>query len=109
VSESLLQDQEEIIQQIIPRVTHIHARIGQEQAPQVNDPFAPEWSGHMKVFLNWWKQMIIHRQKRNLPVTITPEFGPAPYMPTLPYSQLPTSDQWMVNIKIRDVIKNEIF
>ncbi len=43
VSESLLSDQEENIDMTLPRVDHIHARIGHAEGPQVNDPRAPEW------------------------------------------------------------------
>lgn len=39
VSESMLQDQEHILNKIIPHIKHIHARVGFEQTPQVNHPF----------------------------------------------------------------------
>jgi hypothetical protein len=106
VSESMLADQGWILEQVIPHVHHLHARIGQEHAPQVNDPFAPEWSEHFLVFMEWWKKIIdVNRSRRKSAFTITPEFGPVPYMPTLPYSQKPLSDQWTVNAKIKNVLK----
>src|SRR5690606_27980516 len=57
VSESMLQDQEDIIKQVIPRIHHIHARIGTTQTPQVNHPFAPEWQKEFDIFVNWWQQI----------------------------------------------------
>ena len=56
VSESLLQDQQDILDALIPHVAHIHARIGYEHGPQVADPFAPEWSLHLERHISWWKK-----------------------------------------------------
>ena len=106
VSESLLQDQEEIIQQIIPHVSHIHARVGYEQSPQVNNPAAPEWQHHVSVFINWWKKIIMYKQMKGWKkMTITPEFGPAPYMPSLPITLEPLSNQWQNNIFMMNKLK----
>lgn len=106
VSESLLQDQKPILDRIIPHIHHIHARIGHEHAPQVNDPFAPEWRNHMEVFIGWWKRVIANQSVNGKRfISITPEFGPAPYMPALPYSQKPLSDQWQTNVQIKDMLK----
>ena len=108
VSESLLQDQEEIIQQIIPHVSHIHARVGHEQSPQVNDPFAPEWKNHFTLFEGWWQQIIQHKKEKGLKLfTITPEFGPAPYMPALPFTLQPIGNQWEINYKMMQYLKNK--
>jgi hypothetical protein len=64
VSESLLQNQPDILDKIIPHVSHIHARIGYSQGPQVNDPFAPEWANHFSVFDGWWNEIIKRKKKR---------------------------------------------
>lgn len=109
VSESMLDDQAEILKQIIPHIHHIHARIGYEHGPQVNDPFAPEWNGHKQVFLHWWKQILaVQRVNGRSMFTITPEAGPAPYMPTRPYSQEPLSDQWKVNNDMKMWLSSEL-
>ena len=108
VSESMLQDQKSIVEQIIPHIHHIHARIGYEHSPQVNDPFAPEWRQHTDIFVCWWKKIIAAQSvngKRSL--TLTPEFGPVPYMPTLPYSQKPLADQWQINAQFKNVLKRK--
>ncbi len=106
VSESMLQDQEEIIEQIIPHVSHIHARIGNEQSPQVNDPSAEEWIPYFKFYSEWWKKIVkTKKQARCKNFTITPEFGPAPYMPVEPFSQKPLSNQWNNNIHMMNELK----
>ncbi|KAB1158056.1 sugar phosphate isomerase/epimerase family protein [Flavobacterium luteum] len=106
VSESMLEDQQEIISQIIPHVAHIHARLGFEQGPQVNDPQAPEWHGHLEKFLFWWQQIITTRKVGGQSLfTISPEFGPIPYMPTLPYTQKPLSNQWDNNVFMKNYLK----
>lgn len=105
VSESLLEDQEEIMRQIIPRVSHLHARIGFEQGPQVNDPFAPEWQEHVAVFEQWWQQVIQDRKNKQPTLCITPEHGPSPYMPLLPFTREPLSDQWETNRQLMNRLK----
>lgn len=108
VSESMLQDQKSIVDSVIPHIQHIHARIGYEHSPQVNDPFAPEWKNHSEIFICWWKKIIAAQSvngKRS--ITITPEFGPVPYMPTLPHSQKPLADQWHTNIQIKEMLKRK--
>jgi sugar phosphate isomerase/epimerase len=109
VSESLLQGQEEILQQIIPHIAHIHARIGHEQGPQVNDPFAPEWHDHLTCFKNWWQQIIDVKNREGFSsITITPEFGPPPYMPVIPFTKQPIGNQWQININIMNYLKKNI-
>lgn len=106
VSESMLQDQEEIIEQIIPHVSHIHARIGWEQGPQVNDPSAKEWEAHFTIFSTWWKKIVtLKEQKGWKHFTITPEFGPAPYMPAEPFTKKPLSQQWNNNLYMMNQLK----
>lgn len=46
VSESMLDDQQKTVHRVIPHFHYIHARVGHEHSPQVNDPRAPEWKGH---------------------------------------------------------------
>jgi hypothetical protein len=104
----LLSDQQGLLNQIIPFVYHLHARVGSAQAPQVNDPFAPEWQEHMETFMGWWKQIIDTRMRANdSTFTICPEFGPAPYMPAMPFTQSPLSDQWMNNVKMKNRLQTE--
>ena len=103
VSESMLQDQEDIIEMVIPHISHLHARVGFEQTPQVNNPFAPEWQDTLKVYLGWW-QKILNYHKDSSDFTITPEFGPYPYMPQEPFTQRPLSIQSEVNIKMREYL-----
>jgi sugar phosphate isomerase/epimerase len=108
VSESLLQDQHAIISQIIPHVSHIHARVGHQQGPQVNDPFAPEWKNHLALFEGWWQQIIYLKRENGVKkFTITPEFGPAPYMPLLPFTQQPIGNQWEINYNMMHYLINK--
>lgn len=110
VSESMLDDQNDILEKIIPHIYHIHARIGYEHGPQVNDPFAPEWKAHVNRFTAWWQKIIsIQSRKGKSCITLTPEFGPVPYMPTLPYSQKPLADQWLINTKMKELLKQTLW
>jgi len=98
VSESMLRDQQETIEQVIPQVRYIHARVGYEHSPQVNDPAAPEWKEHLERFFGWWDQIIqSNREQGYAEMYICPEFGPIPYMPSHPYTRVPIADQDGVN------------
>ena len=106
VSESMLENQQQIIERIMPHVSHIHARVGFEQGPQVNNPQAPEWQEHLDKFVHWWQQIInLKKQAGQSLFTITPEFGPQPYMPTAPYTQQPLSSQWENNVFMKEYLK----
>lgn len=109
VHESDLTTQEDNVQSAIDRSDHIHARIGFEQGPQVNDPSAPEWAGHARTYLGLWRRIAAQHAARGSEVlTITPEFGPPPYMPTLPFTQAPTADVWEANVYLKDWLKGEL-
>ena len=106
VAESFLQDQPEAMQGAIARADHIHARVGHPEGPQVNDPRAPEWQEALDHHLAWWDAIVAeHRRRSSDSLTITPEFGPVPYMPAMPYSRAPLSDQWEVNQYMKDLLR----
>lgn len=104
VHESLLEDQSEAVSQALHRASHIHARVGHTQGPQVNDPRAPEWQASLLQHLIWWDAVVAHRRAQQLPITITTEFGPPNYLPTLPYTQQPLANQWELNTYMLDLL-----
>ena len=109
VSESNLADQKELLTKIYPKIKHLHARIGFEQSPQVNNPFAPEWQSYLENYLNWWKEIIEYHTKRNCnQITITPEFGPFPYMPEEPFTKKPLSNQWETNLQMKKYLQQNL-
>jgi len=105
VHESLLADQPETLALAIQRVDHIHARIGHPEGPQVNDPRAPEWDTAVKAHLAWWDQIVALKKQKGDTLTILTEFGPADYMPTLPYTRKPLSDQWAINVYMMQLLR----
>ena len=93
VAERLLDDCGEIIQLAADHCHHLHARVGYEEGPQVSDPRAPEWARHLAVHEKWWKVIWASQKQRGMAVaTLTPEFGPAPYLQLLPFTQEPVAD-----------------
>ena len=106
VHESLLHDQENTVQMALSRTDHIHARIGHPEGPQVNDPRAPEWATTVQRHLEWW-DAIVQMKIKNGATTMTflTEFGPPNYMPTVPYSQQPISNQWDINVYMMELIR----
>ncbi|HEX5152637.1 MAG TPA: TIM barrel protein [Parafilimonas sp.] len=105
VSESLLQDQQETVDMALQRVDHVHARIGHPEGPQVNDPRAPEWEDAMKAHFAWWDKIVELKKQQGDTLTVLTEFGPPTYMPTLPYTQEPLSNQWAINVHMKDLLR----
>ena len=107
VHESLLQDQSATIQLALNRTGHIHARIGHAEGPQVNDPRAPEWKQAVDQHLQWWDTVVQNAIARGASqMTFLTEFGPADYLPTLPYSKQPVANQWDINVYMLQLIRN---
>ena len=106
VHERLLKKDDPEIQKIIPHVKHIHARVGHEQGPQVNDPKAPEWKLALEAHLDIWQAII--EQFTGEFITVTTEFGPPNYMPTVPFTGVPLTDQWAANVFIMNELKAKI-
>lgn len=105
VHESLLDDQQETLAKTIERVDHIHARIGHPEGPQVNDPRAPEWKDAVTAHFAWWDTVVKKKKEEGRLMTFLTEFGPADYMPTLPYTRQPVADQWAINKHMLDTLR----
>jgi hypothetical protein len=104
-AESLLQDQKEAVDLAISRTDHIHARIGFAEGPQITDPRDPAWNEAMQFHLSCWDKVVKLKKDPDSPLTITPEFGPHPYMMNLPFTNQPVSDQWEINIYMMNLLK----
>jgi sugar phosphate isomerase/epimerase len=109
VAESFLEDQPEALVIAISHAIHIHARVGHTEGAQVTDPRLPEWQTALQYHLVWWKAIVKHQEKAGTTTfTITPEFGPAPYMPLAPITQQPLADQWAINQWMMEYLKKEL-
>ncbi len=81
------------------RSIHIHGRVGYSEGPQVPDPRVPEYEKFVETFINYWFTICQHRLESGAPyMTFTPEFGPPPYLHTLPFTRQPVADLWEVNL-----------
>jgi len=93
VCERLLPDFGETIALAARQCLHLHARVGFEEGPQVPDPCAPEYAAHLKAHEGWWDLIWQSQQARGLAESfLTPEFGPPPYLHTLPHTNVPVAD-----------------
>jgi hypothetical protein len=105
VAESFLEDQEEAISLSIPHAIHIHARVGQPQAPQVIDPRSPASQNALAIHTNWWKRIYQHHQQNGAKeLTITTEFGPPPYLPQAANGET-LADQWDINVWMMEYLR----
>lgn len=100
VAESFLDDQPQAVQLAIERTAHIHARVGYPEGPQIPDPRHPQWQQAVRIHLGWWLRIIRHHRK-NTVHTITPEFGPYPYL-------VHDVNQWDINEFMMKLLKKEL-
>jgi len=104
VHERLLTESDPLLQEIFPAVDHIHARVGFAEGPQVPNPAAPEWKNEVKAHLDIWEKII--RSQTGKVFTVTTEFGPPPYMATVPFTNQPLADQWEANVWMMNALKS---
>lgn len=108
VTESYLENFSEEVDEAVKRTEHIHARVGFIEGPQIPDPRSPFWKDQVDFFLKLWERMIEYQRSIDTEVfTITPEFGPPPYMWVSPGDNVPLADQWEVNIFMKDLLREK--
>lgn len=104
--ETLLDDQPQTLDTVLPFARHVHARVGHSEGPQVTDFRAPEWQPALHAHLAWWDRIVaLRRDARAAYASFTPEFGPVPYTSTLPYTNMPVSDAWELNVAMKDLLR----
>ncbi len=105
VHESLLGDLSDEVNLALAKTDHIHTRVGHAEGPQVNDPRAPEWAEALETHLKWWDKVVAEHEKTGVPLTMTTEFGPEGYLPTLPFTKMPVANQWEINVHMLNLLK----
>ncbi len=105
VSESFLEDQQDAVNLALQHSVHLHARIGHTQGPQVTDPRTPDNAIALQHHLKYWDKWIEHLRRSGVSeCTITPEFGPYPYMIYTPHDNKPVADLWEINCWMKDLL-----
>ncbi len=109
VHESDLSDQDDNVEAALARSRHIHARVGFEEGPQIGDPTDPAWADHVDRHIQLWQRIVDHCRAAGVStLRITPEFGPPPYVPTIPFSGEPVTDVWQANVAMRDLLRTKL-
>ncbi|MGH2645800.1 MAG: sugar phosphate isomerase/epimerase family protein, partial [Chitinophagaceae bacterium] len=110
VTESYLKSFNDVLDEAIRKTEHIHARVGFPQGPQIPDPRLPAWQESVQFFLNTWKRIIEYQKSLGTDIfTITPEFGPPPYMWTNLENNEPVRNQWEINGYMKDLLRMIIY
>ena len=105
VTESMLENFGEILDEAILRSRHIHTRVGFEEGPQVPHPNAPEWKYALDKFVAWWDRIVAVNAANGVKVMpMTTEFGPQPYMPSFPFTNTPVADQFAINVFMKSLV-----
>lgn len=106
-SESVLEGQGKMVDEVCKRAYHFHARVGYSQSPQVPDPRDKRWAKEVSAHLGWWNKIVEYRRAEGCDeLLITPEFGPFPYMTYHPNEDRPIADQWELNKYMMDMLRN---
>lgn len=105
VTESYLENFKAEVDEAIKRSEHIHARVGFTQGPQIPDPRSAFWQEQVDFFLSLWERIIQYQRSIGTDVfTLTPEFGPQPYMWTSLIDHAPVANQWEINLFIKELV-----
>ena len=87
-----------VLESIASRCEYIHARFGWAQGPQMADPSAPECEKDRNLQIQIWKKLMKEQQNADhiggggpREVFVSPEYGPAPYLPFRPHTEEPVS------------------
>lgn len=96
VCERLPDDQQAALTLANERAAHVHGRVGYEEGPQVPDPAAPEYGPQVAWHERQWQAIKANRTAAGETLTFTPEYGPPPYLHTLPHTNVPVADLWKV-------------
>lgn len=106
VSESYLEDQQAAVELAIGRARHVHARVGHAEGPQVTDPAKPEYAEALVQHLKVWDRWVEGRKKAGAECcTITPEFGPPPYMVFDGSKTEAGEEQWRLNLWMKSFLE----
>jgi hypothetical protein len=88
----------DVLKSVASRCEYIHARFGWAQGPQMADPSAPECEKDRNLQIEIWKELVEEKLKPSRvggggprAVFVSPEYGPAPYLPFKPHTQEPVS------------------
>ena len=109
VSESLLEEQQDALLAAQRQSYYIHARVGHTQSAQVNDPFSSQWRETLNLYVQWWQTIIdLAKARGQQTFYICPEFGPWPYMPNELNSNKPITEQWKLNVAMKDYLKQHL-
>jgi hypothetical protein len=102
VCERLVLDTEpEVLALCANRASHVHARVGYDQGPQVPHPAAPEYQDALSAHERWWDEVWSANDRNGLAITtMTPEFGPDGYLQAAPFTREPVAsldeiNRWM--------------
>eukprot|EP00656_Telonema_subtile_P012223 TRINITY_DN16147_c0_g1_i2.p1 TRINITY_DN16147_c0_g1~~TRINITY_DN16147_c0_g1_i2.p1 ORF type:complete len:283 (+),score=94.28 TRINITY_DN16147_c0_g1_i2:142-990(+) len=94
-----------ILDAVAEHCTLVHCRVGHAEGPQINHPDAPEHAADLAAHMSWWKAIWRAQAARGISeVWAEPEFGPSPYLQTLPFTQQPVADLWAVNKRMAELI-----
>jgi hypothetical protein len=106
VSESYLHDQQPAVELAIAHTKHVHARVGHTEGPQVWEPAAEEYAEALNEHLKIWDKWVLNMSRSGAPYcTVTPEFGPPPYLVFANRAGSPFDEQWRLNLWMKNLLE----
>ncbi|MDM1047469.1 sugar phosphate isomerase/epimerase [Sphingobacterium hotanense] len=109
VSESYLEDQQDLLTSLLSDVCHVHTRVGHTQGSQISDVSNPLFEDIVKTHLTVWQQYISKQiQLGRKKLTFTTEFGPPPYLITSGDSVKDYEEQWRQNLWIKKYLMDHL-
>lgn len=104
VHESLLEDQSDALLRAMTRADYLHLRVGHTQGSQISALDSELWQSEISTHLGYWNQWIEIRKSSQLPIIMSPEFGPEPYLTQNPDKAQPLRTMEHLNQQIRAIV-----
>lgn len=109
VSESFLEDQQNLLDRILSHTFHIHSRVGHTQGSQIHDVTAPSSLSIVQIHLDVWNRYIAYKKEKGFSnLTFTTEFGPPPYLISSGDKDRDYKEQWRQNLWIKKFLENNL-
>ncbi|MFZ4260774.1 sugar phosphate isomerase/epimerase [Sphingobacterium sp. HJSM2_6] len=109
VSESYLEDQQDLVLDLLPHVHHVHTRVGHTQGSQIPDVTLESNAWIVGKHLEVWQQYVnLQLTNGRSKFTFTTEFGPPPYLISSGNLEQDYEEQWRQNKWIKNYLMNHL-
>lgn len=103
----VLREYPEFLNICLPRISHLHARVGYDQGAQVPHPQLPRYHDALEEHLRWWGAVLqAQAASGRTRATVTPEAGPDGYQQIEASTDRAYGDLWEINRTVAQLLED---